>query len=440
MTDRFGRKPRVHKRHLFLVLGAAGLGCAFSIGCQHADTEKSVSETTASSPVLVRVLSIPNDRISELRSFPLFVKEGQTAKLSFRVPGQLQEFDPIIGKRVEEGEVIAKLDQRDYILSIERLKQGLVEANAGLSAMKTGARAEDVAALEAQIRAAETAAVNAKTQLKRMENLRADGTASQVQYDAAKTTSDGAEAQLDALKQQLTKAKAGARAEEIEAMEAKIAGLKVDLELAENKLADTELKAPFNGIISQKYFDNYETIAPGIAVLELINTDRLEATLNVPEEIILRRGDIETINCKFPAVPNSVFCGTIKEIGQTTRSGGLSYPLTITIEQVSIPSENEKHAVLIPGMSGTAEITLKGNGSTILLPSAALIPSSEGTGQKESAVWIINDQMKLERHPVHITTFTENGVIVEDGLSGGEKIVGAGARFLTEGEEVRVEP
>ena len=303
--------------------------------------------------------------------------------------------------------------------------------------MKTGARVEDVAALEAQLRAAETAATNAKTQLNRMESLRRDGTASQVQYDMAETTANGAQAQLDALRQQYTKATTGSRPEEIEAMEAKIAGLKIELNLAQNKLADTELKAPFNGFISQKFFDNYETVAPGIAVLELVNTDRIEATLNVSEEIVLRQNDIESITCSFPSIPGVTFSATVKEIGQTVRQKGLSYPLTIVIQRGDTPQTGSE-AEILPGITGTAEVTLRGNSSTIVLPSAALIPSNE-EGKNESAVWVINDQMKVERHPVHVRTFTEEGAVVEDGLSGGEKIVGAGARFLTDGEEVRLE-
>ena len=94
-------------------------------------------------------------------------------------------------------------------------------------------------------------------------------------------------------------------------------------------------------------------------------------------------------------------------------------------------------------MTGTAELTLKGGNSTILLPSAALIPGDRAEGEStggESAVWVISDEMRLERHPVHIKTFTEEGAVVEDGLEGGERIVGAGARFLSEGERVRTEP
>ncbi|MBR6481272.1 MAG: hypothetical protein IKT12_06165, partial [Thermoguttaceae bacterium] len=155
-------------------------------------------------------------------------------------------------------------------------------------------------------------------------------------------------------------------------------------------------------------------------------------------EIVLRQNDIESISCTFPSMPGVTFAASVKEIGQTVRQKGLSYPLTIIIERGTTP-ETGSEAEILPGITGSAEITLRGNSETIVLPSAALIPSGEETGENESAVWVINDQMRLERHPVHIKTFTEEGAVIEDGLSGGEKIVGAGARFLAEGELVRTE-
>ena len=439
MTDRCHKDPFFQTGLPCLILGLAGIGLSLLCGCHRTAGEGTDSEANLKpmEPVLVRTVTIPKEMASETRTFPVFAKEGQTVKLSFRVPGQLLEFNPILGAKVSEGEVVASLDKRDYELAVERLKKGIDEANAALTAMLTGARPEDVATLEAQVVAATTAKTNAEAQLKRMENLRRDGTASQVQYDLAKTTSDGATAQLETLNKQLEKAKKGARDEEIQAMRAKIAGLEVDLKLAENKLSDTDLKAPFNGVVSQKFFDNFETVAPGIAVLELVDAAGLEATLNVPEEIVLRKDAISKIECEFQGMPGAVYEGSVKEIGQTPRSGGLSYPLTVTLGKKTGGTDGQE---LIPGMSGTATIFLTGDSATITLPSAALVP--EGTGaansETESAVWLVADG-KIQKRAVRVKAFTRDGAVVEDGLSGGETIVSAGARFLHEGEAVRTE-
>ncbi|MBQ1454351.1 MAG: efflux RND transporter periplasmic adaptor subunit [Thermoguttaceae bacterium] len=382
-------------------------------------------------PVLVRTaaVSAPGDTL--VREFPIFAQESKSARLSFRVPGQLEQFDPILGTKVAKDEVIARLDGRDYELAAERLRLGIAEAEAMLKAMKTGARTEDIEALNSQIAGAQTAAANASRQLRRMENLHSDGTVSDVQLDAAQTTNDAAAAHLETLKTQLAKAHTGARAEEIEAMEAKIAGLNVDLKIAENKLGDTILKAPFDGVIAEKFCDNHETIAPGAAIVEIVDIDSMEATVNLPEEVVRRRENIETLVCRFDSLPDQTFPATIKEIGRTPRRENLSYPMTIKVDM----SQAKSTEPLLSGMVGTVSITLKSPGGEIIIPSSALVSAETGA----SAVWLFDSAgSKVTSRAVEVSAITDAGAVISGGLSGGETIVTAGARSLEEGQPVRL--
>ncbi|MBQ2683469.1 MAG: efflux RND transporter periplasmic adaptor subunit [Thermoguttaceae bacterium] len=381
--------------------------------------------------VLIRTATVPQESDTLVREFPIFAQGSKNARLSFRVPGQLQEFDPILGTKVHQDEVLARLDGRDYELAAERLKLGIAEAEAMLKAMKTGARAEDIEALRSQIAGAETAAANASRQLQRMENLHADGTVSDVQLDAARTTNDAAAAHLETLKTQLEKAHTGARAEEIEAMEAKIAGLNVDLKIAENKLGDTILKAPFDGVIAEKFCDNHETIAPGAAIVEIVDIDSMEATVNLPEEVVRRRENIETLVCRFDSLPDQTFPATVKEIGRTPRRENLSYPMTIKVDM----SQAKSTEPLLSGMVGTVSITLKSPGGEIIIPSSALVSAETGA----SAVWLFDSTgSKVTARAVEVSAITDAGAVISGGLSGGETIVTAGARSLEEGQPVRL--
>ncbi|MDD3586115.1 MAG: efflux RND transporter periplasmic adaptor subunit [Thermoguttaceae bacterium] len=384
---------------------------------------------------LVRVQQVGQGVVRETRTFPVFAREGQTAKLSFRVPGQLEQFDVKIGQKFKKDEVIAQLDQRDYKLAIARIEKGLAEANAGLSAMKTGARAEDVAALEAQVSAASSQAEQAERQFKRMENLRQDGTVSEVQYDASKAARDMALGAKSALSKQLEKARRGSRQEEIDMMNAKIAGLNIDLQLARNKLGDTTLKAPFDGTVSEKYFDNHEVVLPGAAIISLTDAREIEATLSIPQEIVLRKGDIEQIQCEFETFSGRLVA-RIKEIGQSVQSGNLSWPMTIGI---TLPTEKGEQKIL-PGMTGTAYLEMKSSNETFSLPNAALIPGTAGTSTDESAVWLVNAETgTVTRQVIKTGALSKDGVVVELGLKPGDKVVVAGARFLKDGQQVRLE-
>ncbi|MDO4586661.1 MAG: HlyD family efflux transporter periplasmic adaptor subunit [Planctomycetia bacterium] len=438
------------------------------------------TESSLDKAVLVRSYTIPAGVSNELRSFPFFAKEGQTAKLSFRVIGQLQNFDVKIGQFVKKDEVVATLDQRDYKLAVERIEQSILEAEAGLKAMKTGARAEDIASLESQLAAAVSHLEQSEKQYQRMENLKKDGVASDVQFDVAKTARDAAKSTKESLENQLAKAKTGSREEEIEMMEAKIAGLNIDLKLAKNKLGDTELKAPFDGIIAEKYFDNHEVIAPGVALLSLVDANNIEATLSVPEDIIRKQDKIGKIECSFESLPGQSFEASIKEVGSSVQKGNLAYPLTIQIKKwptsekrpkendssdnndspqfesepltLAVDQDNQSGTtssdnlgnsedlknIILSGMVGTATLELTGDENQISIPTSALF--SEVDNNHQSFVWLIDSEtLTIKRQNVETGLFHNNGVQILSGLKPGDQIISVGARFLNEGQKVRFE-
>jgi len=396
---------------------------------------RSAEETTTPTTQEPRVVGtfVPTEVADvELRSFPVFVKEGAAAKLAFRTPGKLEEFNAVVGKRFAKDEVVAKLETRDYQLIVDRAQQALLEARAGLKAMETGARTEDEAALEAAVAAAKSQRESAEKQFKRMESLKADGTASEVQYDAAKTAFDVASSAELAAEKALEKGRKGSRAEEIEMMKAKIAGLEIDLQLAQNKLNDTVLKAPFDGIVSEKYVDNYETIIAGVAVLNLVDDSSFEGELSVSEDFVSRQSQVQKVECVFEALPGKVFTATIRQTSTSVQKGNRAYLATLTIDA------KPEDGVLI-GMVGTANVSFKESDAYVTVPVSSLV-ANEGDSKNESAVWIVNeDGTSIERRAVKVGALVDGKAQILDGLKSGERIVAAGAGFLTDGQKIRVQ-
>lgn len=435
-ADRKGRRATS-----FLALLTLVATSFTSLSCNKNKTavDPGSSLVSASAPRVVQLFTIPDGTKEETRTFPVFVKGGETAKLSFRVPGRIVEFDAKVGTRFEKGDVVAKLDPRDYQLSVERVTKSIEEAQAGLSAMETGAREEDVETLEAALEAAKSQLDTAKRQFERMESLKSDGAASEVQYDLAKSTYDGAVAAERAAEKALEKAKKGSRTEEIEMIKAKIAGLELDRDLARNKLADTELRAPFSGVVSEKYFDNHESVLPGVALLTLVDDANFEGELSVSEDFVARQGDVVALNCVFEALPDKVFPATLKQTSTSVQKGNRSYLATISIE--SQPEDG-----LLIGMVGVAKMTLKNTVGSVLIPASALVTGEldpakgeEETGNGVSSVWIVDRSANtISRRDVSVGVTLNDRVQILEGLSGGEQIVSAGARFLADGQQIRV--
>lgn len=397
---------------------------------------------------VVKLIEVQPREMTEERAFTGFAKEGKTSRIAFRVAGPVSKLDVVIGKRVPAGTVLAELDARDYELAVARMKASLAEAHAAHRAMKTGARAEDITSLEAQLTAATSAYETAEKNFERFKSLLEAQSASQAQYDLAKTQFDLAKSARDTAQQQLDKGKRGAREEEIEAVEAKIHGLEVSLQAAENALADTKLVAPYDGYVSQKYIEAEEYVIPGSPILAFTEALTLHVDTTVPESVIVRQAEITGYACELEAYPGRRLPAKLKELGLAIQPGKQGYPMEVTVE---VPEGLAIH----PGMAATVFVEFKRENPPCFVPLAAIVgqddlaalaPKNDGAGTlkprdsapTETVVWIVDPaENTIKKRTVTILRILDDGVEIGGNIHPGEKIVGAGARFLTEGQKVR---
>jgi RND family efflux transporter MFP subunit len=272
---------------------------------------------------------------------------------------------------------------------------------------------------------------DARKDFKRHEQLLAGRAVSQLRYDTAKTALATARASVEVLHQELKKARTGARIEKLEAAEARIARLSTDLKAAQNALDDTQLRAPFDGYVSRRYVENFENVRAGMPIVSYLDLSSVEVDTAVPEDLVIRRAFIHAIHCTLEAYPQQRFTATVKEIGRKTDSANQSYPLTVTLD---IP----EGLVVEPGMAATLQVSLRStyepqNG--FLLPAGALFADPDG----RSCVWRLDvAQMKVVKTPVTTGRLSKDTIHILSGLEIGDRVVTAGARFLREGQQVRL--
>lgn len=362
------------------------------------------------------------------RVFPGVAKEAQVTQLAFRVSGPLREMNVNLGQRVKQGEVIARIDPRDFDLAVAHIEAGLAEAQAGLKAMRRGARAEDIQALSAKLTGGEAKLHEAELHFNRFKALYADRSVAKAQYDNACTTLDVARAEVTAIRQELEKAKRGAREEDIEAMEAKIAGLEANLTTARNARQDTVLVAPFTGYVAQKFVENYDTVAAGHPIVALLDCSQIEVAIGVPEEVVLQERQFRGFECEFDAYPGRRFPARLKEIGHSIQLGKQTYPLSVIVT----PPED---LTLRPGMAATVRIDLAQPTVACCYPAAAVVSDQGG-----AYVWIFDPTSStVQRRPVKVGQLTAGGIEILDGIRPGQWVVVAGAHFLQEGQRVRLD-
>jgi len=253
------------------------------------DAAYSTSVATSSSARAVhpvRVAQVVFRPFATTTTYPAHVKASQTAKLAFRVGGPLIEIAAKPGERVKKGDVIMRIDPRDFKNQLAAGVAMLDAANAKLAAMRKGARDEDVKALEEQVKAAAAKQEFATTNFQRVAGLFKQNAVSDTIFEDAKMTKAAADAALSAQQQSLIKAKAGARVEEIMAAQAEIRGLETKIRVSKDQLEDTELRAPFDGAIIKQFVENYEMVVPGEQVVSLHDVSKLEIVADLPEKVV----------------------------------------------------------------------------------------------------------------------------------------------------------
>jgi RND family efflux transporter MFP subunit len=229
------------------------------------------------------------------------------AVVASREEGRVVEFDLREGQRVEEGDVLARLD--DDLLRYE------VDRARAQTTSDQGRIDERRAELE-----------NARRDLERLEDLSERGSARPVELDDARTETARIAAQL-------------AQAE------ADLAVSRAELARAERRLRDATIRAPFGGRVVSTMTELGEWIDSGGSVAELITLDELEVWLDVPESALqLVRGSDVSLLIRVDALAidlEAPVAAIIPDVDPLSRL----FPV-----RVAIDNEDER---LAPGMSVT---------------------------------------------------------------------------------------
>ena len=143
-----------------------------------------------------------------------------------------------------------------------------------------------------------------------------------------------AQAAVAAAEREYEKVKDGPDPEALELVQARFDNAKASLNAAEQALADTELRAAFEGTISDIFIRNYEFVAPGQAIMLLADLSEL-----VIETTDLNEIDVAQIEVGYPAsitfdaLPDVVLEGTLTYIAPKSSQGtGVNYLVEVQLE------------------------------------------------------------------------------------------------------------
>ena len=376
-----------------------------------------------------KVEKVVEETIARSWNFPDIVLPSQEVSLGFRVSGQIIELPVRAAVQVEEGEVIAQLDPRDFELRVRQLESQRDQAQAQLDALRSGAREEEVRALEASLESARAQTEQARAETERTRQLVERNVASAVMLEQAETQLRVAESGVLAQEEKLAIALAGGRAEEIAAAEAGLRGLESQLDSALGSLSDVVLKAPFDGIVARRSVNNFSLVQAGQEIVLLHNIATLHLSFDIPaNEVPAIVREVENLTISV------VFSGSEEEyVAELVEFSTQADAATQTYQgRVAVAAPRDIR--ILPGMVGRV-IGRTGGPSEPMIKISLSAVGADPDGSR--FVWIVDSNGTVNKRFVEIGSITGNQIIILSGLEIGETIIAAGVSRLRNGMTIR---
>ncbi len=203
------------------------------------------------------------------------------------------------GDKLKAGDRIATLETADAEIAVRNAAAALAEAKAQLANILYGRRPEEIAAIEADLDAAEVQRDDAQRTLHRRRDLNARGCASQADLDSAQTAFDVAASRVHSLSANLAVAKLPARDEEILAARNKVAEAQASLDNARWRLEQRQLVAPSAGYVSDIARRVGDVAGPSAPVVSFLPDNAVKVKVYVPEAALssLALGQWLSVHC-----------------------------------------------------------------------------------------------------------------------------------------------
>lgn len=396
----------------------------------------------------------------------------QSVNLSPKTAGVLVNLLVEQGDKVEAGQIIARMDNADLQAQLIGSKARLAQAQAELDKARTGSRPEQIAAARARLAGAEAqldearngtrreeieqataqvesaqARVNlASTRVERNRTLYQLGAISQDKLDEVLADQRSTRASLTELQRRLAQLKSGSRTEEIAQRQAAVKEAKEALREQENgtrpediasskagvnaalgelkgvqvKLEDTIVRAPFAGVVTQKYATEGAFVTPTTSASSTASATStsivaiargLEILAEVPEADIGQIKPGQSVEIVADSFPEKVFKGHVRLV-----SPEAVLKENVTSFQVKVALDTGKDQ-LLSGMN--VNLTFLGTNlkDALVVPTVAIVTEKGKTG-----VLVPDQNNKPLFRPVTIGSSIQDQTQIVQGLNPGDRV------------------
>lgn len=335
------------------------------------------SNATTSQPVTVTVGKTESRDVAAVIQATGTVSADESSNVAPKTAGKIADLSINVGQFVSGGAVIARIEDRDARLqlsaaqaSLNRARVSVRQAEARLGLGPNGnfnaSAIPEVRAANANYEQTLAELKQAEANEKRYRELVETGDVAMVAYETFRTQRDTARTRANAAREQLDVTINTARQnnQAIAAAKADVESAQTQVAEAQQAIADTVIRAPFSGFVSNRPVAVGEYVSSASIVATILRTNPIKVDIQVAEAdlpfVSLGRG----VSVQIDAYKDRRFAGTVTAVNPAVDTTSRS-----AIVEASI--ENGDNA-LRPGMFATVQVNREGGGKGIFIPKTAI--------------------------------------------------------------------
>lgn len=334
------------------------------------------------------------------------------ATLSAEVGGIVRWIDESlrVGSSIEEGTLIFRIDDASSIQELTRRKSLLDEAEATLKRIdqeliNTIARTEVVKEEQLLI----------QQEVKRQEDLGKAGAGTEQALDQARRQLKGTERALLEIENQLQ-----LRKHDRDKVEISLVARKAEVELARLDVARCEIRAPFSGVISERYVEVGELVRPGMNLFRIVDLSVVEVPIEVPASEVGAIALHSPVTLMLPQDPAQSWKGAITRIAPEVDLRNRTTAIYVQVDNRGLDPK------LRIGQLVEARIEGAYYTGVVVIPRRALVDGFA----------FVKKGNRAERRKPEVLRALGDDLILENGIETGEELIVTNLELLFDGADV----
>jgi multidrug efflux pump subunit AcrA (membrane-fusion protein) len=401
-------KNRHFQRWLCFVMIAA----VITWGCGNHE-----AKTDAPSPKAVRLVAVESSTDAGGTTYSAVITPNVQVDLAFRVTGYVVDLrqtrgpdgvsralEP--GSTIDQGVTLARVRAAEFQAVVDKAHGARDESNAGITAAEAGL-------VEAQ-----AALTQAESDFGRASILWQQESITKPVFDGAKAKLDSARARTDAAAAAIAAAKQSAGTAAAQAHEAEIA------------LGDTDLRAPFDGILVERHVDVGTLVSPAMPAFTIADLRLVKARFSAPDTALRLFRAGQALPVTVGAFPDDPFLGRVLSVAPAADPKSRSFEIAVAIGNPALK--------LRSGMIASIRVESKAAARPQLrIPIDALVHDTVGDRYLVYALEQKSGGTVAKAISVRPGPLVGNHVSILEGLAAGQRIVASGANLLRPDDPVK---